>query len=56
MSLSATLFAEEPPKKTDTPATQTSEEGAWTGIDVSIVGKYAANYGHPPRDPYMCLV
>src|SRR5574337_83081 len=53
MSLSAILFAEEPPKKTDTPATQTSEEGAWTGIDVSIVGKYAAKYGHPPRNPYI---
>ncbi|MCF6150400.1 MAG: hypothetical protein E3K37_17330 [Candidatus Kuenenia sp.] len=28
-------------------------EGAWTGIDVSIVGKYAARYGRPPRDPYI---
>ncbi len=25
----------------------------WTGIDVSIVGKYAEKYGHPPRDPYI---
>jgi len=30
-----------------------SEEGKWTGIDVSIVGKYAEKYGHPPRDPYI---
>lgn len=29
------------------------EEGKWTGIDVSIVGKYAKKYGHPPRDPYI---
>ncbi|MDO8141064.1 MAG: hypothetical protein Q6358_06150 [Candidatus Brocadiales bacterium] len=34
--------------------TQTNnEEGPWTGIDVSIVGKYATKYGHPPRDPYI---
>ncbi len=25
----------------------------WTGIDVSIVGKYAKKYGHPPRKPYI---
>jgi len=25
----------------------------WTGVDVSIVGKYAEKYGHPPRDPYI---
>lgn len=30
-----------------------SEEGKWTGIDVSIVGKYAEKYGHPPRKPYI---
>ena len=30
-----------------------SENGKWTGIDVSIVGKYAKKYGHPPRDPYI---
>ena|SRR3990167_4993715 len=53
MSLSAALFAEERLEKTDMPAAQTSEEGAWTGIDVSIVGKYAEKYGHPPRDPYI---
>ena len=29
------------------------EEGKWTGIDVSIVGKYAKKYGRPPRDPYI---
>lgn len=29
------------------------EEGKWIGIDVSIVGKYAKKYGHPPRDPYI---
>ncbi len=29
------------------------EEGKWVGIDVSIVGKYAEKYGHPPRDPYI---
>ncbi len=29
------------------------EEGKWVGIDVSIVGKYAEQYGHPPRDPYI---
>jgi hypothetical protein len=30
-----------------------SENGKWTGIDVSIVGKYAEKYGHPPKDPYI---
>src|SRR3990167_3196851 len=47
------LFAEENIEKKDIPVvTQTNnEEGAWTGIDVSIVGKYAEKYGHPPRDP-----
>lgn len=29
------------------------ENGKWTGIDVSIVGKYAGKYGRPPRDPYI---
>jgi hypothetical protein len=29
------------------------EDQKWTGIDVSIVGKYAEKYGHPPRDPYI---
>ena len=32
---------------------ESEEEGKWTGIDVSIVGKYAKKYGHPPRDPYI---
>jgi len=49
------LFAEENIEKKGIPVvTQTNnEEGAWTGIDVSIVGKYAEKYGHPPRDPYI---
>ncbi|HHT9137442.1 MAG TPA: hypothetical protein ACFYEK_09395 [Candidatus Wunengus sp. YC60] len=49
------LFAEEHIEKKDIPVvTQANnEEGAWTGIDVSIVGKYATKYGHPPRDPYI---
>lgn len=51
--ISTALFAEERLENTDMPVAQTSEEGAWTGIDVSIVGKYAAKYGHPPRDPYI---
>ncbi len=29
------------------------KEGKWIGIDVSIVGKYAEKYGHPPRVPYI---
>ncbi|MFQ5964248.1 MAG: hypothetical protein ACE5KZ_08200 [Candidatus Scalinduaceae bacterium] len=29
------------------------DEQKWTGIDVSIVGKYAEKYGHPPRKPYI---
>ncbi len=33
--------------------TKESETEKWTGIDVSIVGKYAEKYGHPPRDPYI---
>ena len=49
------LFAEERIEKKGIPVvTQTNnEEGAWTGIDVSIVGKYATKYGRPPRDPYI---
>ncbi|MBE7446358.1 MAG: hypothetical protein HS132_14420 [Planctomycetia bacterium] len=48
-------FAKENREKKGIPVvTQTNtEEGAWTGIDVSIVGKYAEKYGHPPRDPYI---
>lgn len=53
MSLSILVFAEEHPKQTCTTATQPGDEGAWTGIDVSVVGKYAAKYGHPPRAPYI---
>ncbi len=34
-------------------AVTSEEEGKWVGIDVSIVGKYAEKYGHPPRDPYI---
>lgn len=30
-----------------------SDDGKWTGIDVSIVGKYAEKYGRPPRKPYI---
>src|SRR3990167_5232339 len=49
------LSGEENIEKKDIPVvTQTkNKEGAWTGIDVSIVGKYAEKYGHPPRDPYI---
>ena len=47
------LFAEELMEKTNVPAVQTNEEGDWTGIDVSIVGKYASKYGRQPRDPYI---
>ena len=49
------LFAEENTEKKDMPVvTQTNnEESAWTGIDVSVVGKYAEKYGRPPRDPYI---
>ena len=40
-------------KDIDDKETIESENGKWTGIDVSIVGKYAEKYGHPPRDPYI---
>lgn len=53
LSASSLSFAEDTTHKTDAPAVQTDEEGAWTGIDVSIVGKYASKYGRPPRDPYI---
>jgi len=49
----AISFAEAPAEKKDAPAVQTGGNGAWTGIDVSIVGKYAEKYGRPPRDPYI---
>ena len=47
------LVAEDRLEKTDVPTAQTSGKETWTGIDVSIVGKYATKYGHPPRDPYI---
>ncbi|GJQ58467.1 MAG: hypothetical protein D8M57_08660 [Candidatus Scalindua sp. AMX11] len=44
----------EPIEGIEAKETVTSEEdGKWTGIDVSIVGKYAEKYGRPPRDPYI---
>ena len=49
----AISLADAPAEKKDVPAAQTSENGAWTGIDVSIVGKYAEKYGRPPREPYI---
>ncbi|MFN3531370.1 MAG: hypothetical protein ACK41Q_02490 [Candidatus Brocadia sp.] len=53
ISPSAILFAEGSPGKNDIPTTQKTEDEAWTGIDVSIVGKYATKYGHPPSEPYI---
>lgn len=53
LSVSLHSYAEEPENRTEARAIQTSEESPWTGIDVSIVGKYASKYGHPPRDPYI---
>ena len=48
------LFAEENIEKKDLPVVaQTNGKGAWTGIDVSVVRKYATKYGRPPRDPYI---
>ena len=36
------------------PSTEKAEEQEpWTGVDVSIVGKYATRFGRPPRDPYI---
>ncbi|HHT9125837.1 MAG TPA: hypothetical protein ACFYD6_08465 [Candidatus Brocadiia bacterium] len=37
----------------NTPLRGAEEQEAWTGIDVSIVGKYATNFGRPPRNPYI---
>jgi hypothetical protein len=48
---SPALFAQT--GKAEAPATQANENEAWTGIDVSVVGKYATKYGRPPRDPYI---
>ncbi len=53
LSFPTLSFAEEPTKKTGMPAPQINKEDAWTGIDVSIVGKYATKYGRPPREPYI---
>lgn len=52
ISFSVFSLGDEHLEKTELPAAQTDQE-AWTGIDVSIVGKYAEKYGHPPRDPYI---
>ncbi|MGQ3686397.1 MAG: hypothetical protein ACUBOA_15535 [Candidatus Loosdrechtia sp.] len=46
------VFAEEHLEKAGIPAAQ-EDKVPWTGTDVSIVGKYAAKYGRPPRDPYI---
>ncbi len=51
--VSPALFAEGLPEKIEDAPAQASENEAWTGIDVSVVGKYAAKYGRPPRDPYI---
>ncbi len=53
LSPAVAVFAEVPFEKKEIPATRENEAEAWTGIDVSIVGKYAAQYGRPPRDPYI---
>ncbi|MGR3311173.1 MAG: hypothetical protein ACUZ77_10415 [Candidatus Brocadiales bacterium] len=37
----------------NTPLLGVEEQEPWTGIDVSIVGKYATRFGRPPRDPYI---
>lgn len=50
---SAGALAEEHREETDAPLVQAEEKEAWQGIDVSIVGKYASEYGRPPRDPYI---
>ncbi len=40
-------------KGIDDKETSEFENEKWIGIDVSIVGKYAEKYGHPPRKPYI---
>lgn len=52
MSCSVLSRGEEHTENTEASTAQTDQE-AWTGIDVSIVGKYAEKYGRPPRDPYI---
>ncbi|MGR3178055.1 MAG: hypothetical protein ACUZ8E_08375 [Candidatus Anammoxibacter sp.] len=51
--LSITSFAQEQNGLPGTFQEKTSKNNSWTGIDVSIVGKYATKYGRPPRDPYI---
>jgi len=47
-------YAQELPVQIDNNVeSESGETAAWTGIDVSIVGKYATKYGRPPRDPYI---
>lgn len=50
---SINTFAQDQPLVGGKKGAETSEHEAWTGIDVSIVGKYATKYGRPPRDPYI---
>lgn len=47
------VFADQYTEMNTPVKTEAGEEDAWTGIDVSIVGKYAEKYGRPPRDPYI---
>ncbi len=49
----ATLLAQEKSGLEHEQQIESEETEAWTGIDVSIVGKYASKYGRPPRDPYI---
>ncbi len=37
----------------NTPLCGAEKQEPWTGIDVSIVGKYATSFGRPPRNPYI---
>ena len=53
VSFSPVLIAEVNDTGTETPVAMINEENTWTGIDVSIVGKYANKYGRPPREPYI---
>lgn len=53
VSFSPVLNAEDNAAGTEVPVTMTNKENTWTGIDVSIVGKYANKYGRPSREPYI---
>ncbi len=53
VSFSPVLIAEVNDTGTETPVAMVNEKNTWTGIDVSIVGKYANKYGRPPREPYI---